>query len=110
MLMVTSNHCPRLTESGAVIFGVCFGSKDVPNSLNSGVNCSSCVAPVDRPVSPGRTTLKKSATAKTVPLRCAKPFVILFPPKFKNREPPMLRLPPPEHVIGQHAFLLSDDS
>src|SRR5438128_10635483 len=39
---VTSNHCPRLTESGAAIFGVCFGSKELCDALYSGVNCSSC--------------------------------------------------------------------
>src|SRR5690242_21572609 len=41
---VTSNHWPRFTESGAEIFGVCFGSYEVCDSLNSGVNCSSCPA------------------------------------------------------------------
>src|SRR6266566_666385 len=40
--MVTSNHSPRLTRSGATILGVCFGSKALRTSLYSGVNCSSC--------------------------------------------------------------------
>src|SRR5215813_3636122 len=39
--MVTSNHCPRFTVSGATIFGVCFGSTALRSSLYSGVNCSS---------------------------------------------------------------------
>src|SRR5215468_4931118 len=33
---VTSNHCPRLTEFGAVIFGVCFASMELRCCLNSG--------------------------------------------------------------------------
>src|SRR5499427_117928 len=40
-VMVTSNHWPRFTESGATIFGVCFGSTALRSSLYSGVNCSS---------------------------------------------------------------------
>src|SRR5499425_2917690 len=39
--MVTSNHCPRFTVSGATIFGVCFGSTALRSSVYSGVNCSS---------------------------------------------------------------------
>src|SRR5215813_14905481 len=39
--MVTSNHCPRFTVSGATIFGVCLGSTALRSSLYSGVNCSS---------------------------------------------------------------------
>src|SRR5438046_2448346 len=37
---VTSNHWPRLTESGASILGVCFSSYERRSSRYSGVNCS----------------------------------------------------------------------
>src|SRR3989338_9268603 len=44
-LTVTSNHCPRLTWSGAATnFGVCFASGELRTCLYSGVNCSSCPA------------------------------------------------------------------
>src|SRR5262245_65515090 len=56
--MVTSNHWPRFTESGATIFGVCFGSTALRSSLYSGVNCSSCPARAGRP---GRVRATRTA-------------------------------------------------
>src|SRR5215468_230974 len=64
--MVTSNHWPRFTESGATIFGVCFGSTALRSSLYSGVNCSSCPARTGRH---GR--LRATRTAATAIQRLA---------------------------------------
>src|SRR5262249_15309342 len=65
--MVTSNHCPRFTVSGATIFGVCFGSTALRSSLYSGVNCSSWPAWAQRAGAPmaamtaGPTTIQRLA-------------------------------------------------
>src|SRR5712691_11319822 len=61
--MVTSNHSPRLTRSGATILGVCFGSKALRTSLYSGVNCSSCPGVAGRGE---RTTAAMTAVKATV--------------------------------------------
>src|SRR5215510_14279176 len=60
-VMVTSNHCPRFTLSGATIFGVCFGSTALRSSLYSGVNCSSWPAWV-RGVGATRTPMTAAPT------------------------------------------------
>src|SRR6266705_955485 len=68
MLTVTSNHWPRLTESGATIFGVCFGSKKVRNGFYSGVNCSSCPPHTGCITDPMIDTPRAPPTATTVHL------------------------------------------
>src|SRR5207249_11693340 len=68
MLTVTSNHWPRLTESGATIFGVCFGSKEVRNCLYSGVNCPSCPPHTGGVTAPMIDTPRATATTTPVHL------------------------------------------
>src|SRR5438034_4990760 len=72
---VTSNHCPRFTESGASILGVCFSSYDRRTSRNSGVNCSAC------PSAPTRAVVgTRASTARTTTTPDVFPYLIAFSP------------------------------
>src|SRR5207245_10357992 len=62
---VTSNHCPRFTESGASILGVCLSSYDRRTSRDSGENCSAWRDALTRAV-PGASTDAPTATTDNV--------------------------------------------
>src|SRR6266516_7505785 len=115
MLTVTSNHWPRLTESGATIFGVCFGSKEVRNCLYSGVNCSSCPPHTGCVAAPMIDTPRATPTAHlTHGVESLRIFLHLLHCIFAATLAPLrnrrLCPAPAEHVVGHDPFLFTRHS
>src|SRR5207247_330198 len=105
---VTSNHCPRFTESGASILGVCFSSYDRRTSRNSGVNCSACPSAPTRAVVGTRASTARTTTTPDV-------FPYLYIPEDEvgqlalRHGDPLLAIRRLQQPVGRPAQQLPDD-